>query len=109
MSLIHRKSEFSIIFHRTGWVFFAVLIGIILVWLYTRITIQIRTLLTFPTNYRVPSLVSRYIAKAWRFGFAPDDIDLLQYIQKVHPGRYLRSPHHEEGIGLRHEETNLGR
>ncbi|KAK0485627.1 hypothetical protein IW261DRAFT_1415593 [Armillaria novae-zelandiae] len=85
-------------FHWTGWVFFTVLIGIILVWLYTHITIQIRTLLTFPTNYCVPLLAPRYIAIAWRFGFAPDDIDLLRYIQKVHPGRYLRSPHHEEDV-----------
>ncbi|KAK0212024.1 phospholipid-translocating ATPase [Armillaria fumosa] len=110
----------------TGWVFFAVLIGIILVWLYTAcedsylyrnpwltclqfIHDPISSVLLFrsalfwlslPITVCV-SLAPRYVAKAWKFGFAPDVIDILRYIRKVHPSRDLRSTHHEEGIGLR--------
>ncbi|KAK0493628.1 phospholipid-translocating ATPase [Armillaria luteobubalina] len=92
----------------TGWVFFAVLIGIILVWLYTFFHDPISSILLFRSALfwlSLPitvclSLAPRYIAKAWKFGFAPDDIDILRYIRKVYPGRDLRSTHHEEGIGL---------
>ncbi|KAK0474295.1 phospholipid-translocating ATPase [Armillaria luteobubalina] len=92
----------------TGWVFFAVLIGTILVWLYMFFHDPISSILLFRSTLfwlSLPitvclSLVPRYIAKAWKFGFAPDDIDILQYIRKVYPGRDLRSTHYEEGIGL---------
>ncbi|KAK0439550.1 phospholipid-translocating ATPase [Armillaria borealis] len=104
----------------TGWVFFAVFIGIILLWLYTVVYNAISpgwfvTLvygnniylfrsalfwLSLPITVCV-SLAPRYIAKAWKFGFAPDDIDILRYIRKVDPGRDLRSMHYEEGIGLK--------
>ncbi|KAK0484215.1 hypothetical protein EDD18DRAFT_1429821 [Armillaria luteobubalina] len=92
----------------TGWVFFAVLIGTILIWLYTFSHDPISSILLFRSTLfwlSLPitvclSLVLRYITKAWKFGFAPDDIDILRYIRKVYPGRDLRSMHHEEGIGL---------
>ncbi|KAK0455620.1 uncharacterized protein EV420DRAFT_1644405 [Desarmillaria tabescens] len=97
-----------------GWVFFAVFIGIILVWLYTITHDAISPdwfvnsiylfrsalfWLSLPITVCV-SLAPRYVAKAWKFGFAPDDVDILRYIRKVHPDRDLRSTHHEEGIGL---------
>ncbi|KAK0496771.1 phospholipid-translocating ATPase [Armillaria luteobubalina] len=104
----------------TGWVFFAVFIGIILLWLYTVVYNAISpgwfvTLvygnniylfrsalfwLSLPITVCV-SLAPRYIAKAWKFGFAPDDVDILRYIRKVDPERDLRSTHYEEGIGLK--------
>ncbi|KAF9014178.1 phospholipid-translocating ATPase [Cyathus striatus] len=103
-----------------GWVFFAVLIGILIVWLYTAIYSAIPpsysvtflygndpilftsahfwfgTILTF-----LVALLPRYIAKAWKFGFAPDDIDMIRYKYKQEPwtdfSQYGRSA---EGSGL---------
>lgn len=36
------------------------------------------------------ALLPRYLAKAWRFGFYPDDIATLRYISKVDPDKDLR-------------------
>lgn len=104
----------------TGWVFFAVLIGVVLLWAYTvgRCSIPQYILLTryqaiyslispgwfstpvfgndeflFPSAYFwlcLPltiflSLLPRYIYKAYMFGYAPSDIDILRYIRKHHP------------------------
>ncbi|KAG5337166.1 hypothetical protein C0989_010433 [Termitomyces sp. Mn162] len=33
------------------------------------------------------ALAPRYIAKAWKFGFSPDDIDIMRYIGKTEPER----------------------
>jgi phospholipid-translocating ATPase len=33
------------------------------------------------------ALAPRYLAKAWKFGFAPDDIDIMRYIAKMEPER----------------------
>ena len=33
------------------------------------------------------ALAPRYLAKAWKFGFAPDDIDIMRYIAKKEPER----------------------
>ena len=35
------------------------------------------------------ALLPRYIFKAWKFGFRPDDIDILRYISKKDPNRDL--------------------
>ncbi|KAG6887393.1 hypothetical protein C0992_012439 [Termitomyces sp. T32_za158] len=35
------------------------------------------------------ALAPRYFAKAWKFGFAPDDIDIMRYIGKTEPKRDL--------------------
>ena len=35
------------------------------------------------------ALLPRYIFKAWKFGFHPDDIDILRYISKKEPYRDL--------------------
>ncbi|KAL0946504.1 hypothetical protein HGRIS_012720 [Hohenbuehelia grisea] len=88
----------------TGWVFFAVLVGIVLVWAYTAIYSIIS-----PGWFYTPAfgndhylfrsayfwfclpltifiaLLPRYIAKAWKFGYAPDDIDTMRYLHKVKP------------------------
>ncbi|KAG6843812.1 hypothetical protein H0H87_000218 [Tephrocybe sp. NHM501043] len=92
----------------TGWVFFAVFIGIILVFIYTAVYAAIApgwfvTPMWGYNNYLWPSayfwlclplticlaLAPRYIAKAWKFGFAPDDIDIMRYIRKKEPERDL--------------------
>ncbi|KAF8350409.1 phospholipid-translocating ATPase [Amanita rubescens] len=31
------------------------------------------------------ALLPRYLLKAWKFGFAPDDFDIMRYIHKNHP------------------------
>jgi phospholipid-translocating ATPase len=35
------------------------------------------------------ALLPRYLYKAWKFGFAPDDIDILRYLYKTEPERDL--------------------
>lgn len=35
------------------------------------------------------ALLPRYICKAWKFGFYPDDINILRYISKKEPNRDL--------------------
>lgn len=30
-------------------------------------------------------MLPRYMLKAWKFGFAPDDFDIMRYIHKEHP------------------------
>ncbi|KAG6864192.1 hypothetical protein C0991_011668 [Blastosporella zonata] len=92
----------------TGWVFFAVLIGIVLILLYTVVYAAISpgwfvTTMWGYNHYLWPSayfwlclpltvclaLAPRYISKAWKFGFAPDDIDIMRYIRKMEPERDL--------------------
>jgi len=92
----------------TVWVFFATFIGIALVWIYTAIYSAFSPR-TFPTpaygndHYLFPSayfwlclpitillsLTPRYIAKAWRFGYMPNDIDIVRWNRKMHPERDL--------------------
>ncbi|KAG6812132.1 hypothetical protein H0H92_004246 [Tricholoma furcatifolium] len=88
----------------TGWVFFAIFIGIALVYIYTAVYASISpgwfvTPLWGYNHYLWPSayfwlclpltvclaLAPRYLAKAWKFGFAPDDIDIMRYIYKKDP------------------------
>ncbi|KAF8077570.1 phospholipid-translocating ATPase [Lyophyllum atratum] len=90
----------------TGWVWFAVFIGIALLWIYTAIYAVISpgwfvTVLYGYDNYLWPSaffwfcmpltvclaLAPRYLAKAYKFGFAPDDIDIMRYVRKLEPDR----------------------
>ncbi|GLB34568.1 putative cation transport ATPase (P-type) (TC 3.A.3) family, type IV subfamily protein [Lyophyllum shimeji] len=90
----------------TGWVWFAVLIGLLLLWIYTAIYASISpgwfvTPLYGYNHILWPSaffwfcmpltvciaLAPRYLAKAWKFGFAPDDIDIMRYISKMEPDR----------------------
>jgi phospholipid-translocating ATPase len=36
------------------------------------------------------SLAPRYLAKAWKFGYNPDDIDTMRYVRKMDPSRDIR-------------------
>ncbi len=56
------------------------------------------------------SLAPRYIAKAWKFGFHPDDLDIIRWVRKKDPYRDLT--HDSEthlGIGMRVMRENRGR
>lgn len=86
----------------TGWVFFAVAIGIVLNWAYTAIYsiispgwfatpvygndhfLFLSPYFWFSILLTVPlSLAPRYLWKSYRFIFAPDDIDILRWTRKV--------------------------
>ncbi|EJD02206.1 phospholipid-translocating P-type ATPase [Fomitiporia mediterranea MF3/22] len=93
----------------TGWVFFALFIGIVLVWAYTAIYSIIS-----PGWFYVPvygndhylfhsaifwlsiplvfflSLVPRYLARAYRFNINPTEIDKLRWVRKLDPSRKTR-------------------
>ncbi|KAF9469392.1 hypothetical protein BDZ94DRAFT_1244343 [Collybia nuda] len=90
----------------TAWVFFAVSIGVILLWIYTAVYSAISpgwfTTPVWGNNHFLfasayfwlclplticLALAPRYLAKAWKFGFAPDDIDIMRYIRKTDPDR----------------------
>ncbi|KAJ7137876.1 phospholipid-translocating ATPase [Mycena epipterygia] len=94
----------------TGWVIFAVSLGIVLVWAYTAIYSIIspgwistpvfgNDHFLFRSAYfwlciilTVPlALAPRYIARAWSFGFRPSDIDILRWIRKMEPGRDINT------------------
>ncbi|KAJ6526292.1 phospholipid-translocating ATPase [Mycena vulgaris] len=103
----------------TGWVFFAVFLGIVLVWVYTAIYSiispgWIRTPIFGNDHYLFHSayfwfclpltillaLAPRYIAKAWAFGFRPNDIDIMRWIRREEPGRDIETDA-QLGGGLR--------
>ncbi|TFL07331.1 hypothetical protein BDV98DRAFT_599642 [Pterulicium gracile] len=92
----------------TGWVFFAVSVGTILVWGFTAIYSVIRpgwfitnvygnNKFLFTSAYFwlcMPvviclSFLPRYLAKAYKAGYAPDDLDILRYANKQDPHRDL--------------------
>jgi len=92
----------------TAWVFFTTFIGIILVWVYTAVysAISPGTLASFAYGndhylfrsayfwLSLPitillSLLPRYLAKAWKFGYMPDDIDIVRWNRKMDPQRDL--------------------
>ncbi|KAJ7171938.1 phospholipid-translocating ATPase [Mycena filopes] len=94
----------------TWWVFFAVSLGIVLVWVYTAIYSLIS-----PGWFHTPvfgndhylfhsayfwlcipltvclALAPRYLARAWAFGFQPNDIDILRWIRKMEPERNIET------------------
>ncbi|KAF9469387.1 phospholipid-translocating ATPase [Collybia nuda] len=92
----------------TAWVFFAVFVGIVIVWAFTIIYSLIAPgyavtalygndyflftsayfWLCIPLTFLL-SLTPRYVAKAWKFGFAPDDLDTIRWINKKDPYRDL--------------------
>lgn len=47
------------------------------------------------------ALLPRYVAKAWQFGFVPNDIDILRYIAKTDPHRDLARDAYLDGRGLK--------
>ncbi|KAJ4486160.1 phospholipid-translocating ATPase [Lentinula aciculospora] len=102
----------------TGWVFFAVFIGIILVWIYTAIYDLIspgwfytpvygNNIFVFHSAYFwlcLPltvclALAPRYILKAYKFIFAPDDIDIMRWANKINPNRdYSKEAYLHNGL-----------
>ncbi|TFK54630.1 phospholipid-translocating ATPase [Heliocybe sulcata] len=103
----------------TGWVFFAVSIGIVLVWAYTAIYSVISpgwfatgvygndhylfhsALFWFGVVLTVLlALAPRYIAKAYKFSFAPDDVSIMRWALKQDPHLDLETAHHERAAGL---------
>ncbi|KAI0636462.1 phospholipid-translocating P-type ATPase [Trametes polyzona] len=88
----------------TGWIFFAVALGIVLVWAYTAIY-SIISPGWFPTyvfgndHYlfhsayywlgillvTILALLPRYIAKAYKLAFAPNDLDRARWLHKLDP------------------------
>ncbi|OSD08296.1 phospholipid-translocating P-type ATPase [Trametes coccinea BRFM310] len=97
----------------TGWIFFAVALGIVLVWAYTAIYSVISPG-WFPTFvygndhylFRSPlfwfsillvvilALTPRYIAKAYKLAFNPNDIDRARYIHKLDPNHDFTKDRH---------------
>ncbi|KAJ7706920.1 hypothetical protein B0H17DRAFT_1034845 [Mycena rosella] len=92
----------------TGWVFFAVFLGIVLIWVYTAIYSLISPgwfytpafgndhflfrsayfWLCLPLTILL-ALAPRYISKAVAFGFRPSDVDILRWIRREEPDRDL--------------------
>jgi phospholipid-translocating ATPase len=132
----------------TGWVFFAVFIGTILVWAYTVSLEQDQFYQTFsylcfqavydsisPSWFVTPiwgnnhylfesayfwlclpltillALLPRYIYKAYKANFSPDDIDILRYLYKTDPHRDLAHDPNLRGhltSFKRHRTVSLG-
>ncbi|KAF8447755.1 hypothetical protein L210DRAFT_940528 [Boletus edulis BED1] len=88
----------------TGWVFFAVFLGIVLLLIYTLVYNSISPgwfvtsvygnnqflfksaffWLTQPLCVAI-ALLPRYLYRAWETGYAPGDLELLRYIRKTQP------------------------
>ncbi|GLB34572.1 putative cation transport ATPase (P-type) (TC 3.A.3) family, type IV subfamily protein [Lyophyllum shimeji] len=112
-----------------AWVFFAVFIGIIIVWLFTIIYSLISPgyavtslygnyYLLFTSAYFwlcMPitfflSLAPRLLAKAWKFGFAPDDLDTMRWVSKYEPDRDLsRDAHLSQLKAMRRSPSSASR
>ncbi|KIO25076.1 hypothetical protein M407DRAFT_25607 [Tulasnella calospora MUT 4182] len=88
----------------TGWVFFSVSIGIILIWAYTAIYPEISpgwfvtdaygdNQFTFPSAYFwlgiifvvLISMLPRYVLKSYKFIYLPNDIDILRSLRSIDP------------------------
>ncbi|KAJ3719928.1 phospholipid-translocating ATPase [Lentinula raphanica] len=102
----------------TGWVFFAVSIGIILAWVYTAIYDLIspgwfytpvygNNIFIFHSAYFwlcLPlticlALAPRFILKAYKFIFAPDDLDIMRWASKINPNRdYAKEAYLHNGL-----------
>ncbi|KAI0748707.1 phospholipid-translocating P-type ATPase [Daedaleopsis nitida] len=97
----------------TGWVFFAVALGIVLVWGYTAIYSIISpgwvATPVYGNDYylfRAPyfwfsillvvvlALLPRYIAKAYKFSFAPNDLDRARHLIKLDPNHDFTKEKH---------------
>ncbi|KAK7467656.1 hypothetical protein VKT23_004709 [Stygiomarasmius scandens] len=108
----------------TWWLVFAVFIGVVIVWAYTLIYSALSPSYQWTFTYGlyyflctsayfwfgliltfVLALAPRFIAKAYKSAFAPDDLDIIRYIHKTEPYRDLSADAHPEpqiamGIGL---------
>ncbi|KAG6908762.1 hypothetical protein DXG01_003374 [Tephrocybe rancida] len=104
-----------------AWVFFAVFIGIVVVWLFTIIYSVLTPgysvtnlygsyYILFTSAYFwlcIPitfflSLAPRFIARAWKFGYTPDDLDTMRYLSKYEPNHdFTHDVHISHLKGLR--------
>ncbi|KAK7694056.1 hypothetical protein QCA50_003632 [Cerrena zonata] len=101
----------------TGWVFFALGIEVVLIWAYTGIYSIISpgwfvTPIYGNDHYLFTSafywlgmllvipicLLPRFVAKAYKFNFAPSDIDTVRYIHKLHPERDFAKDRQNGGL-----------
>ncbi|KAJ3528331.1 hypothetical protein NMY22_g9457 [Coprinellus aureogranulatus] len=99
----------------TGWVFFAVFFGDVFIWVYTAIYNLIapgwfvtpvygNNHFLFESAYYwlclpltvLLCLLPRYLYKALKMGYFPDDIDIIRYMRKFNPGQDLRQESYEE-------------
>lgn len=104
----------------TAWVFGAVFIGIVLLWLLTVVYNSISPgwfvtdvygnnhflfrsayfWLCLPLTIAI-SLLPRYLYRAWQLGYAPGDLEILRYIRKKRPELDIAkacrlAPHHQQ-------------
>ncbi|KAJ3576870.1 hypothetical protein NP233_g101 [Leucocoprinus birnbaumii] len=99
----------------SGWIFFAVFIGIIIVWVFTAIDNSLSDTLVFGNNLFlfhsayfwlclpltfILSMTPRYLFKGWQFIFRPSDIDILRWIDQREGHRDLSNlTHATQGTG----------
>ncbi|KAF8237713.1 phospholipid-translocating P-type ATPase [Tricholoma matsutake] len=92
----------------TAWLSFSVFIGLIILWIFTIIYSLVQPSfgvtkvygnyqflfasgyfwLCIPLTFFI-SLAPRHLWKAWKFGYAPDDLDIIRWIGKKEPNRDL--------------------
>ncbi|KAL1937625.1 hypothetical protein VTO73DRAFT_13011 [Trametes versicolor] len=103
----------------TGWIFFAVALGIVLVWAFTAVYAALAPSLITTFIYgndhylflspnfwftillvTVLSLVPRYIAKAWKLAFAPNDLDRARWLHKLDPSHDFTQDRHGGLAGI---------
>lgn len=92
----------------TGWIWFATFLGVVLVWLYTAIYSVVSPgwfatggwgndhylfhsayfWLCLPITI-IFALMPRYLSKAWKLGYMPDDIDIVRRYHARYPDRDL--------------------
>ncbi|KAI0766330.1 phospholipid-translocating P-type ATPase [Trametes elegans] len=103
----------------TGWIFFAVFLGIVLVWGYTAVysALSPSTILTlvygndhflFESAYFwfcvllavTLSLLPRYVAKAYKLAFAPNDLDRARWLHKIDPTHDFSKDKHGGLVGV---------
>ncbi|OSX66767.1 hypothetical protein POSPLADRAFT_1044103 [Postia placenta MAD-698-R-SB12] len=104
----------------TGWVFFAVALGIVLVWGYTGVYSAItpgwfstpiygNDAYLWPSAYFwfcilltvVLALLQRYLCKWYKFAFYPADVDRVRWLHKIYPNRDFSQYKETDLQGLR--------
>ncbi|KAF5358414.1 hypothetical protein D9756_001292 [Leucocoprinus leucothites] len=99
----------------SGWIFFAVFVGIVIVWVFTAVDSSLSDTTVFGNNLFLfhsayfwlclpltffLSMAPRYMFKGWKFIFRPSDIDILRWISQKEPHRDLSNlTHSTQGTG----------
>ncbi|KAJ7744516.1 phospholipid-translocating ATPase [Mycena maculata] len=102
----------------TFWIFFALAFSLAVVWGFTAIYSAVSPGYAVTVLYGndvyvlqsayfwlgllftfVVAFTPRYVAKAWNFGYNPNDIDILRWMQEKEPHRDLRTEVHLRGLG----------